>query len=90
MNSFQMDDLPEGFEAVMPRTPGRGTIRVPGQQKGLDHFKAWGAALDQALSGMENATDGQWSVTLSATIHPVQRADGGDPGIVIEYTASVM
>jgi hypothetical protein len=90
MSNFQIDDLPEGFEPAPSRTPARGTIRVPGQQQGLDHFRWWGAALDQALSGMENANNDQWSIALTATVQPAVRADGADPGIVIEYTATVM
>ena len=83
------EGLPEGFEVGAPRKANKGSIKVPGQQRGLDHFRVWGAALDDLLDKMDNADGTPWSVTFTATVDPRTTAEGADPGIVIEYIVTL-
>lgn len=65
--------------------PGIGRVKVEGDTAtGLDHFAAWGAALDEALANIQGS-DGTFrkKVSFTATVTVT------NPGVIIEYHAIV-
>jgi hypothetical protein len=85
-------DLPTGFSFGEARPAGVGKVHVNVKQAGLQHFEAWGYAIDQALEGVSGPTDTEETrqLALTGTVRYYARADGEDPGWWVDYTATIM